>query len=94
MTWEMRSILMSDDDLKDPKYKEARLEEIDQKDVSTLALPPSCSTGHGWCENGMCYVCCNGWKKLMDGNRHLTCKEARDGHYTYSCDGSTWAASC
>jgi hypothetical protein len=94
MTQEMKSIRLSDDDLKDPKYKKATLAEIDPKDFSKLTLPPTCSIGHGWCEGGMCYVCCNGWKKLVDGNRHLTCREARDGHYTYQCGGSTWQSSC
>jgi hypothetical protein len=94
MAWEMKAILLSDTDLKDPKYKLASLEPIDAAALLNMTLPPSCSTGHGWCENGVCYVCCNGWKRLMDGNRHLTCREARDGHYTYQCNGNTWQSSC
>lgn len=58
-------------------------------EVATLTLPPNCSKGHGRCEIGMCYVCCNGWKRLINENHQRICREARDGRYTQRCEGGT-----
>ena len=83
---------ISQDELKD--YDEAFLEKIDDKEISILALPSSCSSGHGWCESGKCYVCCSGtWYRFTDKNgNHYSCSQGR-GKY-YKCGTRNYLATC
>lgn len=74
--------------------EEAKLEEISDTELATLSLPSGCSTGHGKCVDGRCYVCCKGkWYRLVDGNgNHYSCGEGRKKFY--ECGGETYAATC
>lgn len=84
---------LTEDEARD--MEEAFLEEVSEEErKSFTTLPPSCSSGHGWCENGKCFVCCNGtWYKLVDqNNNQYSCSEGRK--CTYKCNGVTYAATC
>ena len=83
---------LTKDELKD--YDEAFLQKIEVSEIANLTLPPTCSSGHGWCENGRCYVCCsNQWFRLVDENgNHYTCAQGRGKRY--SCGATYYVATC
>jgi hypothetical protein len=66
--------------------------------LQPFALPTNCSSGFGWCENGYCYVCCNGtWYRLgyYDSRGvfvHYTCSEGRGK--SYKCGDRSYFATC
>jgi hypothetical protein len=70
------------------------LGRIKESDLVIKSLPNACSSGHGWCEGGYCYVyCINTWYKLMDKNKsQYTCSNG--GGKAYICDNSTYLATC
>lgn len=74
--------------------EEAQLQAIDTEQLAALDLPNTCSSGHGHCGNGMCYVCCNGtWYRLVNQNdQQYTCQQGR-GMF-YNCGGNRYAATC
>jgi len=83
---------LSGDELND--YEEAFLEEIEPSELKVLSLPPNCSSGHGWCEGGKCFVCCGGrWYRLVDHNHNQwSCSQGRG--LRYACEGTQYLATC
>lgn len=68
------------------------------KEVLPQSLPGTCSSGHGWCEGGICYACCNNtWYNFRDpddSRLKLTCSKARGKSYTYQCSGRNYRLTC
>lgn len=75
-------------------YEMATLQEIDEAEKTELLLPSSCSSGHGVCESGYCYVCCdNRWYRLVDSsNNQYTCSQGRGR--SYECGSRVYVATC
>jgi hypothetical protein len=84
---------LTPDEIKNRGLVKASKQKLDDAEMRSLALPPSCSTGHGWCEGGKCFVCCDGqWYKLVDDNGNQISCRPRDTYY--ECGGRDWLATC
>ena len=96
MTDEIKVEELTDDEaanLKDEDY--AELEVVDDADVGTLGLTAGCSSGHGKCSGGKCYVCCSGrWYKLINrrNGSHYSCSAGR--RKPYKCGSNRYYATC